>query len=297
MSLLRKVENFVYKANIGEKDVILRVTESKQRQAEELNAELQWIQYLRDRDASAVAPLRNLDQKWVSSLQDSDGQLFHATCFDYAKGRPVQDALLEPSQTYEFVGKLMAHMHQVAIDWNLNHESEVLARSHWQEERALLEAKKWADFFGDKTVLENAQVRLQSLPQLPHNYGLVHGDVHTGNFFVADQSISLFDFDDSSYHWFMYDLSVPLVNLHFEAYQRQLLEEYENHRIAFLQGYESVRKLSTEDLEQIEWFRSYRSLVCKFWCKGQLYKKELSDSALSWCSDFVAYAEVQPTHL
>ncbi len=57
---------------------------------------------------------------------------------------------------------------------------------------------------------EELMAHLASLPVDPSGYGLIHQDVHGGNFFVADGGITLFDFDDCLYAWFMHDVAMTL---------------------------------------------------------------------------------------
>jgi Ser/Thr protein kinase RdoA (MazF antagonist) len=51
---------------------------------------------------------------------------------------------------------------------------------------------------------------LNSLPQELGSFGLIHGDLHLGNFFVdvTGNKITLFDFDDCVYGWFMMDNAI-----------------------------------------------------------------------------------------
>jgi Ser/Thr protein kinase RdoA (MazF antagonist) len=47
------------------------------------------------------------------------------------------------------------------------------------------------------------------LPKDDDSYGLIHQDVHGGNFFVDDNGdIMLFDFDDCVYGWYVYDIAM-----------------------------------------------------------------------------------------
>lgn len=50
---------------------------------------------------------------------------------------------------------------------------------------------------------------LQALPKDADSYGLIHYDFNDGNFTVDydNGDITVFDFDDSCYFWFMYDLA------------------------------------------------------------------------------------------
>ncbi len=50
---------------------------------------------------------------------------------------------------------------------------------------------------------------LRSLPGDRDSYGLIHGDFNDGNFTVdySNGNITVFDFDDCCYFWFMYELA------------------------------------------------------------------------------------------
>ena len=51
----------------------------------------------------------------------------------------------------------------------------------------------------------------RTLPQDDVNYGLIHFDVHAGNFFVDGAgTLTLFDFDDCHYNWFANDIAIVL---------------------------------------------------------------------------------------
>ncbi|HEX3852874.1 MAG TPA: phosphotransferase, partial [Polyangiaceae bacterium] len=50
---------------------------------------------------------------------------------------------------------------------------------------------------------------LKALPTPPESYGLIHADLHTGNFLVSEAGqLCVYDFDDACQHWFSYDLAV-----------------------------------------------------------------------------------------
>src|SRR5690606_13388588 len=52
---------------------------------------------------------------------------------------------------------------------------------------------------------------VRTLPKSAESYGLTHQDAHGGNLFVDDQGrITLFDFDDCAYNWFVNDIAMVL---------------------------------------------------------------------------------------
>ena len=54
---------------------------------------------------------------------------------------------------------------------------------------------------------------MDTLRQESDAYGLVHADLHMGNFFVDHSGqMTVFDFDDCCFHWFGYDCAVSVVS-------------------------------------------------------------------------------------
>ena len=56
---------------------------------------------------------------------------------------------------------------------------------------------------------------IQKLPKNASSYGLTHMDLHFGNFFIetASQRITLFDFDDCAYGWYIMDIAMLLFDV------------------------------------------------------------------------------------
>ena len=51
---------------------------------------------------------------------------------------------------------------------------------------------------------------LRALPKTAESYGLIHQDAHAGNFFVHEGQITLFDFADACYGYFINDIAMVL---------------------------------------------------------------------------------------
>ena len=81
---------------------------------------------------------------------------------------------------------------------------------------------------------------LKRLPTPPESHGLIHADLHTGNFFATEAGeLRVFDFDDACQHWFSYDLAVVINHL-----SRQLAPALRDPIFnAILAGYSRVRAL------------------------------------------------------
>ena len=113
-------------------------------------------------------------------------------------------------------------------------------RQEWFEEDNIANASVYLPENYKKVVEEIKALTdlFKNLPGDKDSYGLVHADIHGGNFFVEEYHINLFDFDDSCYHWYVYDLAVIIYsvlttikdiqerNLFALEFSRNLLEGY-----------------------------------------------------------------------
>ncbi len=78
-------------------------------------------------------------------------------------------------------------------------------------------------------------------------YGIIHGDLHTGNVYFQGNELVIFDFDHCAYGWRAYDLSICL-----------FLPD--DQRDSMLKGYESLRPLSEEERNCLPVFFKLRRL-------------------------------------
>lgn len=131
-------------------------------------------------------------------------------------------------------------------DWNdpVHHEVEAFIPESEEEIRQLYR--------------ETIQ-QISKLPVDRNAWGLIHQDAHRGNFFVDDQGkITFFDFDDSSYSWFVEDIALVL----FYAVMGQedpgaFTEHFLN---GFLPGYFAAYPLEQKWFKEIPLFMKMREL-------------------------------------
>ncbi|GGG72253.1 phosphotransferase enzyme family protein [Paenibacillus radicis (ex Gao et al. 2016)] len=83
---------------------------------------------------------------------------------------------------------------------------------------------------------------LAIMHQTAHNYGLIHGDLHTGNIVFDGDEPRPIDFGRCGYGHYLYDIASTLIGL------------YPKHRRILIEGYESVRKLEAGYARQLDCF-------------------------------------------
>jgi len=96
------------------------------------------------------------------------------------------------------------------------------------------------------------------LPKDRAGYGLIHQDAHGGNFFIKDGAITLFDFDDCMYGWFIYDIAMVLF---YAALGKEDMAAFTKTFMGdFLQGYAQENMLDPPWLPEIPHFLKLREI-------------------------------------
>jgi Ser/Thr protein kinase RdoA (MazF antagonist) len=126
---------------------------------------------------------------------------------------------------------------------------------------------------------------IQTLPKDRESYGLAHLDLHFGNFFVdiEQRLITLFDFDDCAYGWYLMDVATLLFDILVvydlpdkESFGTRFLEN-------LLKGYLSQKPLSLFWLNQLPHFLKLLEIGVYI----MLYRQYDPTSADNWVGKFM----------
>jgi amicoumacin kinase len=214
--LLDGFESFIYAFTRDDGDYVLRIGHSSRRTPEMIHAEVDWINYLsagmgseNDCPATTARAVHSLEGRLVEGIDDGHGQLFLATAFARAQGQHPRREMWTP-QLIENYGRMLGRIHALSCVYQPTNQT--WARPHWNDPSNLVVA----DYLppGEERVIDRFDClmeHLNSLPRNPDTYAMIHQDAHTGNLFVdEDNFITLFDFDDCCYGFFIYDISMVL---------------------------------------------------------------------------------------
>ncbi|PEL13560.1 phosphotransferase enzyme family protein [Bacillus sp. AFS017336] len=198
-------ENYLFKGKLADgTDRILRLTHSSHRSKEEIEAELKFLKYARENGANAAGSLTSLNGNLVEVQNASDGTSFYASMFEWADGQLVDrtnPTVWNDDLMYTW-GKTIGKLHALTVDY------PVTNREHWDEEAYLNEmvADEVLGVYTKELIEE-----IQSYERKKDSYGLIHSDLHLHNFFVNDKGeITVFDFDDLQYNYFISDIAIVL---------------------------------------------------------------------------------------
>ncbi|PKO05774.1 MAG: hypothetical protein CVU41_10145 [Chloroflexi bacterium HGW-Chloroflexi-3] len=244
IELLDDVANFVYQFRSENRWKILRITHSSHRSEEQIVAELDWVNYLHDYGVPVANPYLSKNKRFteVFPVQDS---YFTAVAFTFAPGQLIENA--DPAQwntaLFQNLGRIMGKMHKATKGFNPIHLPE--RRPEWYEVDMLKNARQYLPPDQKEAADEMNEILQQfsQLPTSPDDYGLVHNDVNPTNFHVENGKITLFDFDDCAYNWFINDIAVamPLYSSMFKEpdWETRLCE----YIVWFMRGYEEENYL------------------------------------------------------
>jgi Ser/Thr protein kinase RdoA (MazF antagonist) len=111
-------------------------------------------------------------------------------------------------------------------------------------------------------VYESMKKELATFSKSPETFGLIHNDLHQGNFFVMGNELILYDFDDCAYNWFAQDLAVSMYHALWtgESFHPEWTDFHDVFIANFFEGYTSIRSISADDSKLISIFLRMREL-------------------------------------
>ncbi|AZU62309.1 phosphotransferase enzyme family protein [Neobacillus mesonae] len=255
-------ENYVFEVDRNGTPFVLRLTHSSHRSKDQIESELDWLNFLANQKVNVCRAHPSINGKYVEVLPAED-TFFFACLFKKADGQKVQTDDFNDALFYEW-GKLVGKMNHATKTYQK--PDHITKRPEWDEDDILLlESYLPAD---DQELIEKGKELLQQFQNLekgPDSYGLIHSDIHSGNFFIDNNKIEVFDFDDCSYHWFASDIAIPIY--YAVWFQTKLKTKEERSRFAqnfashFLKGYYEENELDPYWIQQIPLFFKLRDLT------------------------------------
>ncbi|MDO8827556.1 aminotransferase class III-fold pyridoxal phosphate-dependent enzyme [Methylophaga sp.] len=267
VSLLTVSENATYMVS-DEKQMqrfIIRVHRPEYHSKQEIHSELLWIQSLREQALlNTPEPLTMRDGSLIASFKDN-GVERYLVAFEFMPGKqPDEDESL--IQGFEILGATSARLHQQARQWSL---PEGFNRKKWNFDSAFGANPLWGDWREAPGLDEEGQAILEQLCDVleakldhygesPDRFGLVHADLRLANLLVDDKQLSVIDFDDCGFSWFIYDFASAVSFLETSP----LLPELQR---AWVRGYKSIAPLSAEGEAMISTLVMFRRLLLTAW--------------------------------
>ena len=271
---LGEAENYVFEVYKEETPYILRMTHQSHRPKDQVLAELKWIEYLQNSGMKIPRVLASQKNNLVETVKGLDGSNFYCCLFEKAPGEQIKITSERVNDQLFFEwGKTIGQLHHKTKGYK---PIMTYKRLNWNEEE-LLNIEQYHAYAPKQVVRQQEFIlkQLQALPVYQNNFGLIHSDIHHGNFHYDKGQIYVFDFDDCSYHWFASDLAIPLYYFIW-GLEREGVKGINDYAFgfmkAFLKGYETENQLALYDYETIPLFLRLRdlTLLCFFHKKFDL---------------------------
>jgi len=254
--------NLVYQYEMDGQQRILRISFRSDRTVELIQAELHFINYLAGNGVRVSQPIPSHNGYLVETLQAEEIP-FHVVSFIRGRGMRVPDngyryrEGVSINEYFQNWGQVLGKMHRLTKKFKPI--SDEIRRPEWHTweycsgfpyaKRLPAIQKKY-----DALITE-----LYALPKDIDSYGLIHNDFNDGNFIVDydNGDITVFDFDDCCYFWFIYDIACAWEGGIGRVMFRPLSERKEfmdRYMEQVMEGYERENTLYTEWLDRLPLF-------------------------------------------
>ncbi|WP_161993042.1 phosphotransferase enzyme family protein [Sediminibacillus terrae] len=258
-------ENYVYEVIRGSEPFILRITHCSHRAISEVEAELDWIEYLAEHGIHVCRPYSSLSGRLMEVKTAANGTEFYGCLFSKAPGRRIEspDLPLNEKMIHSW-GKTIGAMHKLSKSYHLKEQEGY--RKQWHQDD-LLEVEAHIPASESITISHARQLveMLYRFPKTKDNYGLIHNDIHSGNFHYDGEKIHIFDFDDSCYLWYVSDIAIPVYySLQFSLSEKTSREKNtfaKGFLAIFMEGYQKENELPDQWREQLKWMLMLRDVT------------------------------------
>lgn len=220
-------------------------------------SELSWLEALANHSKIVVQrPVRTRAGEWMGQVEVT-GDPVPVTLLTWLDGQHFSPAAPDVEQQAAAFGALVARLHQFSSSWTPPPGFVRLCydRAHFQRLLARLLHGVDLGIYSEeiyRTLRATTQAILSEISALPdgaQDWGVIHADLHVGNFLVAAQPPDLaaapeiipIDFSFCGWGHYVFDLSVCLAG----GLKAGL-------RPAFLEGYRSVRALPDSNLRAVD---------------------------------------------
>ncbi len=255
--------NIVYsceKGGTGAK--MLRIAFLDDRSREDMLAEVEYVRYLREHGGSVADVISSQDGNLLEEITH-DGHTFFVCLFEKAKGRQLAENHYRyregaPIAEYYYnCGQVLGRLHQLSKGYTPIHRRYGFFDKYNAEYIDRL-------IPGSLSLLKDKMVELletlQRLDQSRGSFGMLHFDFSDGNYNIDYETgrITVFDFDNSCFGWYMYDLAnlwthgVGWVQFEPDADKRR--EFMEQYFATVLAGYRSETRIEDSTLDELPLF-------------------------------------------
>ncbi|MFE1644433.1 phosphotransferase enzyme family protein [Microbacterium sp. P01] len=229
-----------------------------------VRSELMWVEsLLGETDIRTPAPVRGADGELVQAFPGAGDTQWTAVAFQFVSGRILEDVV--DASHFAEIGRVTATLHTHAKTWTA---PTGFRRFEWDLRDMVGSEARWGDWRGavltpqEVTTLERAEVSareaLSGMRRDPAQWGLIHSDLRPSNIMLDGGELTVIDFDDCGYSWFLYDFASALTFYEHTTYAPEMAGNW-------LDGYRGVASLTSQDLQRAAALSVMRRLTMLGW--------------------------------
>lgn len=268
VDLLNVSENATFKVTSDGVHRILRIHRPDYHTTAAIESELDWVAALKESaTVTTAACVPATDGRRIVTAKSADGRVRNAVMFEFLSGEePAEGDLV--SAFFE-LGAVTARLHQQSKTWR---RPAGFTRFRWDFDTSVGESGHWghwrdgmgvgdseAEIFGRAS--ERIHERLSDYGDGADHFGLVHADLRLANLLIDGDSVSVIDFDDCGYSWFMYDYATAVSFIEDHPDVPRMQERW-------IAGYRSVASLDDADVAILPTMVMLRRLLLVAWIGG-----------------------------
>lgn len=257
--------------------IILRISQYSKYKKNHVNFELNWLKYLSKRITEVITPILSANGNLYEIIHINENA-YILCAFEKAEGRIVN--LSNPNEWNETLfyklGAIIGNMHKETKKYMLNKKNRLCFE--WNQDTMFLSEFNLLD---EDIILvwNNIICELKKLPKSNESYGIIHNDLHQLNFFINNDKIKIFDFDDCICSWYSFDISLTLFQFvstisYKETNARNTFAEKFLH--CFLKGYKTKNSIENFWIEKFDLFLRYRR-ICTYNFIKTMFEKEATN--------------------
>lgn len=276
--------NDTYLVTTSDESYIFRVYRGDRRQEySEIAFELELLCYLDRKGVSVSLPIADVKGEYIQAFEAPEGTRF-GVLFTFAEGH--EKGMDNSEISYSF-GQAVANIHLLTDHYESGYERTPIDLDFLLHQSLAIIESNMQHRGEDVQFLKKLGLQMeQSLREIPLeqlDFGICHGDLHgnTNVSFTEELVMTHYDFDLCGYGWRAYDIAE--FRLAREVRLGHDPDQLERIWGAFLEGYQSIRVLSENDLKAVPIFVGIRQL----WLMGLCLKDPHIHGAIDFGDDFI----------
>jgi len=267
ISLLNYSENATYLVRPpGRPPLVLRINRPGYHPRSHIASELEWVRALcRDTPVKTAAPIAGRDGEFIQHIwHPCVPEPRNCVLMSFLPGTEPDDS--NRMAAFALLGETTARLHLHAASWK---PATAVKRHRWDFD-AMLGPRplwgKWQHGLGMTPAKKRHLSRLvtalrpkvEAIGETRPRFGLIHADLRAANILVHQGEVSVIDFDDCGFSWFIYDLAAALSFLETHPDVPAYVD-------AWLTAYQRIRPLSRAEIAAIDSFILLRRMLLVAW--------------------------------